>query len=344
MASAKQFWSSRSGAVGTQLQALTPGQNQQGMESALVTPDDVIYPAGGGLLRVPPAGGAAAEMIGTIAGQLAFWDAAAGQWTFSTTGPASGQLPIWNAALNTWEFANRGQPNYLDAVDSPVLLTNFNDTLVSQVGPTWTVGALGTTTQVAFTDMVPGFRCIEIQGAQLVLPVTPNLQIAGDLEIEMIVFYDSSPTNHIMLSHGGTGGTAASNKLYEMFFLTPNYPRNWRFSWENGVAVAQSFTTPATALAPSLPPIHNMISLGWTRAANVVTPFLSGRQFSAASAALPAPAGGTSGFLTLGGDALAANNTSFLCASLAIYDYVRTPAQRKASYNRSLGQFWGPIP
>jgi hypothetical protein len=245
------------------------------------------------------------------------------------------------AALNT--LAAR-KPNYLDMVDLPVGLWNFNDTINAVVGPNFAVSALGTTTQVAFTDMIPGFRCVEIQGGQLVAAVTPALQIAGDLEIDMICFYDSSPTNNIMLSHGGTGGTATSNKLYEVFFLTPNYPRNWRFNWENGVAVAQSFTTPATALSPSLPPIHTMTSLGWTREGNVLTPWLAARQFSASSPVQPAPAGGSAGFLTLGGDALAANNTSFLCASLAIYNYVRTPAQRIASYNRALGDFWGRIP
>lgn len=233
--------------------------------------------------------------------------------------------------------------NYLDLDDDPVALWNFNDTINAVRGPNFSVSALGTTTQVAFTDMIPGFRCVEIQGAQLVAPPTPSLVIPGDLSIEMIVFFDSSPTNQIMLSHGGTGGTAASNKLYEMFFVTPNYPRNWRFVWENGAGVGQSFSTPTTALSPSLPPIHNMISLGWRRQGNVLTPWLSGRKFSVDSGVLTAPTGGASGFLTLGGDALTANNTSFLCASLAIYDYARTDAQWVASYNRSLGNFWGPI-
>lgn len=233
--------------------------------------------------------------------------------------------------------------NYLDLDDDPVALWNFDDTIAAVRGPDFSVSALGTTTQIAFTDMAPGFRCIEIQGAQLVAPITANLQITGDLSIEMIVFYDSSPTNHIMLSMGGTGGTAASNKLYEMFFVSPNYPRNWRFNWENGIAVAQSFSTPNTALSPSLPPIHNIISLGWRRQNNVLTPWLSGRKFSVDSGVVAAPTGGASAFLTLGGDALTANNTSFLCASLAIYDYARSDAQWVASYNRSLGNFWGPI-
>ena len=230
---------------------------------------------------------------------------------------------------------------YLDQVDGPVGLWNFNDTINAVVGPNFSVT---TGTELAFSDMIPGFRCLELgTPARLSCPVTPSLQLGGDLSIEAIILYDSSPTNHILLSMGGAGATAADNKLYEVFFPTPNYPRRWQFNWESGVAVARNFQTPSTALSPSLPPIHNIISIGWSRGGNILTPYLSGRRFSAPSAVQIAPAGGTNGFLTLGGDATADNNTSFLIASLAIYNYERTPTQWAQSYNRSLGDFWGPI-
>jgi len=235
----------------------------------------------------------------------------------------------------------RRRINYLDQVDTPVGLWNFNDTINAVVGPNFTVT---TGTELAYSDMAPGFRCVELgTPARLACPVTPSLQIAGDLSIEAIIFYDSSPTNHIMLSMGGAGAAAADNKLYELFFPTPNYPRRWQFNWESGTATARNFQTPSTALSPSLPPIHNIISIGWSRIGNILTPYLSGRQFSVPSAVQIAPAGGTNGFLTLGGDATADNNTSFLIASLAIYNYGRTPIQFAQSYNRSLGTFWGPI-
>ena len=234
--------------------------------------------------------------------------------------------------------------HYLDALDGPVGLWNFNGTINATVGPNFAVSGLGTTTQVAFTDMVPGLKAVEIQGAQLLAPITPALNIPGDLSIELLLFLDSSPTNNILLSHGGSGAGAANNKQYELFFPTPNYPRNWAFRWENGAEVLQTFSTPNIALSPSLPPIHNVISLGWRRQSNILTPWLSGRKFSVDSAAQVVPTGGASGFLTLGGDATAANNSGgFLCASLAIYNYARTDAQWIASYNRSLGDFWGRI-
>jgi hypothetical protein len=234
--------------------------------------------------------------------------------------------------------------NYLDALDGPVGLWNFNDTINAVVGPNFAVGTLGTVTQLGFTDMVPGFRCLQIQNAQVKAAVTPSLQIIGDKSIEIIVMFDSRPSGNILLSHGGTGGAATSNKLYELQFPSSSYPERWQYNWMNGVLAAQNFQTPAVALSPSSPFVHNMISIGLRLQSNVLTTWLCGRKFSVDSGVLAAPTGGSAGFLTLGGTALAANTGAFACASLAIYDYARTDDQWKASYNRSLGTFWGVIP
>lgn len=94
-------YTSNDGAAQSQLELSTPSQNVarpvlQELASALT------YPApGGGLLRVPVGGGAPAPLLGSASGQLAFWDAVAGQWVVSDT-PAAGNVPVWSAALNKW--------------------------------------------------------------------------------------------------------------------------------------------------------------------------------------------------------------------------------------------------
>jgi hypothetical protein len=73
-------YTSNDGAAQTQLELSTPSQNV-----ARPTLQDIAtiltYPApGGGLLRVPVAGGAPAPLNGTATGQIVSWDAIAGQW------------------------------------------------------------------------------------------------------------------------------------------------------------------------------------------------------------------------------------------------------------------------
>ena len=104
----KLFWSAPASPVDTQVglqspELATPVRGQ----AALIDPGDVVYPApGGGLLRVPVGGGPPAQLIGSASGQLAFWDASAGQWVL-TDAPADTAQPVWSVAQNKWIMTPR---------------------------------------------------------------------------------------------------------------------------------------------------------------------------------------------------------------------------------------------
>lgn len=100
------FWSSLAGPVGNTVSLLNAqGQLPVGAQAQLVDGSDINYPApGGGLLRVPPGGGPAAQMLGTLAGQLTYYDAAAGLWLPTPTAPSNGQVAQWDSVAATWKF------------------------------------------------------------------------------------------------------------------------------------------------------------------------------------------------------------------------------------------------
>lgn len=104
------YWTTTSGPAGQEVSLISPQQQPIRQRAAALDPADLVYPApGGGLLRVPVGGGAAAPMQGAIAGQLILWDAVAGQWRPTAAGPtASGQAPVWNAATQDYVFAGNG--------------------------------------------------------------------------------------------------------------------------------------------------------------------------------------------------------------------------------------------
>jgi hypothetical protein len=94
-------YTSKDGSAQSQLELSTPSQNVA--RPVLQDVADILtYPApGGGLLRVPVGGGAAAPLLGTARGQIVFWDDIAGQWVVSET-PVNGAVPVWSTALNKW--------------------------------------------------------------------------------------------------------------------------------------------------------------------------------------------------------------------------------------------------
>jgi len=245
-------------------------------------------------------------------------------------------------ALNTLDAR---KANYLDNVDGPVGLWNFNKTLASAIGgPAFSVGA---GTAVGFTEIIPGgFNALTAgPGVRMNLALTPALNLLAAMEVEMILMLEDVDPGMVLVSHGGTGATSASNKAYEFTIPSATYPRNMGFNLENGAGVAQNYATSTAALQQSVPPVHVVMSMGWTRTAGGVrTAYINASQFGAASGALALPTDGSAAFLTLFADALNTNISFSVIASLALYDKVRTDRQRALSYNRSLGGFWGKIP
>ena len=233
-------------------------------------------------------------------------------------------------------------PHYLDTDDGPIGLWNFDGTLNAVVGPNFAVAA---GTAVGFTEIIPGFTALTAgPGVRLACPADASLRLAGDMTIELLLMLEDIDAGQVLVSMGFTGAGAPDNKLYEMSNPSAVYPRNMSFNWESGVAVARSFATPTAALSPSVPPVHIVSIWGWTRASNVLTPYLNGSPFSAASGVQVAPAGGGNGILTMFADANNVNISFSAVASLAIYDRAKSAAEMKASYNRALGDFWGIIP
>lgn len=241
-------------------------------------------------------------------------------------------------ALNT--LAARA-PHYLDDEDDPIGLWQFNNTLNSVVGPNFSLAA---GTSLGFTEIIPGFKAVTAgTGVRLDAAANAALRLTGDMSIELQIMLEDLDAGQVVVSMAGAGAGSANNKLYEMSNPQAVYPRNMAFNWENGVQAAQSFATPTAAGSASVPPIHVISIWGWSRIGNVLTPYMNGNQFSAASAVQPAPTGGSSSILSLYASSRGgAVNISFSAiASLAIYNYGKTAAQFKASYNRALGDFWG---
>jgi len=253
--------------------------------------------------------------------------------------PSGGSL---TEGLNTLALR---KANYLDTVDGPVGLWNFNRTLASAMGgPDFTVDA---GIAVGFAEIIPGGYngLTAAPGVRMRAPLTPAFNLLGAMECEMIVMLEDVDAGMILLSHGGTGATSASNKAYEFTIPSAVYPRNMGFNAENGAGVAQNYATSTAALQQSVPPVHVIMSMGWSRTlAGVRTAFINAVQFGAPSGALALPTDGSAAFLTLFASATTVNISYEVLASVALYDYVRTPTQRASSYNRSLGGFWGLIP
>ena len=108
------FWSAPGNPANTDTSLLNTNQPPVRARAVELTPGDIVYPApGGGLLRVPVGGGAAAQFSGNANGQLTWWDASAGQWVRSAAGPANGQTVVWNTATNAWEFVALPSPGAL---------------------------------------------------------------------------------------------------------------------------------------------------------------------------------------------------------------------------------------
>lgn len=321
-----------------------------------IDPSDVVYPApGGGTLRVPVGGGAAAPVNGTLNGQLWQYDATAGLWLPTPTAPVNGDIPIWDAAGNTWTFGVTGASNlqYFDLTGAPVGLWNFNNTLadVSGNGNNLVLSA----GNPGFADIVPGKKALAIWlGTRYeTAAAVPLLQILGDVTIETIIQQDGNPiTNNIVLcQYRGPTATPleANNILYQFRLQATGAFTNTRdigFASQNGVVLNTVYSSAGTPA--SLGCIHNIVYLAVRREANVVTFFVNGVPFGNPSGVLTAPTGGNGANTRFcvgnNGPGTTAVEVVNLMLGLKVFNRALSDAEIKAEYNRTMGPAFGRIP
>jgi hypothetical protein len=277
-----------------------------------------------GLLRLSPSGQLAPFDIGTDA--------------IANTSTVPGDSV--SDALDTL-FARR--VNYLDLDDNPVALWNFNDTLAAVRGPDFT----STTGPYAFCDVYPGVRGLDVGlSTRLQTASSGGLVLLGDMSVELLLLLDTNPTNEWIIGVGGASGTglAVNNVSWSLILPVTTPPRSVQGFWESGTGTARGFTTPVTAGSRSVPPVHNLMQLGYSRSGFTGQVYMNGRTFGAAVSGVAAPSGGSSGLVTLGARAGALSADQFQLLSAAVYDRARPAAEWKASYNRSLGNGLGFLP
>jgi hypothetical protein len=235
-------------------------------------------------------------------------------------------------------FARR--VNYLDLNYNPVALWNFDDTLTAVRGPNFT----STTGPYAFCDVYPGVRGLDVGlSTRLQTSNASGLVLLGDMSVELLILLDSNPTNTWLIGVGGAAGTgnAVNNVSWSMILPVTTPPRSIQGFWESGVGTGRGFTTPVTAGSPSVPPIHNLMQLGFTRSGFTGQCYLNGRPFGSPISGSAAPQNGSSGIVTIGARAGAVSGDQFQLISAAVYDRTRTAAEWKESYNRSIGNGLG---
>jgi len=306
-----------------------------------------VYPApGGGVLRVPVGGGAAAPLAGTSNGQLFFWDQTAGRWTFPSAAPADDQLPQWDAATNTWTFIplpSIANLQYFDTTHSPTGLWNFNGTLADSSGNGFdmvlSAGAIG------YADIAPGKKGVLLGSTAILGQAAANtaLKILGDVTLEMIVQLDSLASLFTAFSFAASGETQATNTAYLLRIpavvpATP--PRQLTWLSESGAGVDATYANPGPE---SIGLIHNIMYIAATRISNVVQFYVNGLPFGAPSAALTPPDGATSSKLFIGCDVTTSPGTNPIIFSAKVIASGLNAAQIKAEYNRTMGPAYGVL-
>jgi hypothetical protein len=218
---------------------------------------------------------------------------------------------------------------------------DFDSTLSAVRGPTLSQ----TTGQYAFADAYPGFRGVMLLGgARLNAAESGGLVLLGAVSVEAIVQLNSAPIAWLCGVGGTFGALPADNTSYSLCTSTTGTSLNARAAWQRDGGTLVAFDTSPSPGAATLPPVHNLLSLGFSRsAAGIVQPYLNGRVLGPASAALALPNGGQNGVFSVGAQLGQTASGSFTIASAAVYGRVRSASEWLASYNRSVGAGLGTI-
>lgn len=318
-----------------------------------IDPADIAYPPpGGSLLRVPVGGGAAEQMRGTLNGQLTYWSQTAGLWLPTATAPNNGDIPLWDASDNRWEFTplpNLGAMRYFDNTFSPVGLWNFNSTLNDANGIASNNLALAAG-NLGFCDIVPGKVGLYLyNGARYsTAALSAPLRLQGDMSFFVITQNDSIPSADQPIAwYAGSGELEAANAQWSLTFIAQTSPavtpKRLNYLSEHGAGINDTVDSAGTV---SLPPVHNIALIGFTRIANVIQFYYNGLPFGPASAAISAPTGGDDASMRLfvGSQSAATTATApFILFSMQAIPTGLTPTQVKGVWNQSLGPAFGML-
>lgn len=267
--------------------------------------------------------------------------------------------PLVDAAIETNELDNRSivpgatvtdaltvvyrrRVEYLDLLDDPLALWNFNDTLAAVRGPSLVLEA----GSIGFTDMYPGIRGMEIAiGCRLAAALTPSLQLLGDMSVEMLVQLDTNPSSQWCCGVSGPSGVVTANNVsWGLVLPNTTAPRGLQGVWQNGTGTDRGFSTATTNGSVSIPPVHNVLSLGYSRSGVIGIPYVNGRPFGPPVNGTALAAGGTAGVFTIGARPGAVATDQFIALSIAVYNRVRSASEWRQSFNRSIGNGVGFSP
>lgn len=295
--------------------------------------------------------------LGSIDGQILYWDESSAQaWEVTDTGPSDTQLPFWTESTNKYRFSNfgtLGDIQYFDTTHSPVGLWNFNETLadISGNGNDITLGA----GNLAFAAIAPGkFGLYVLRNSRYqTADNAPELQLTGDMTGLAIVQRDDEPrsTRMTFATYTGTNDAETQNRLYwfgdEISSLgPPTTPLRMFYGAEHGAGIDDDFTSGGDA---TLPPVHNIEFVGFTRINNVIRFYLNGRPYGPDSGTLATPTGGTAAVnrFCIGSNAPVGSGVAttkpFIMMTLKIIGSGLSDAEVLAEYNRTMGPAFGVI-
>ena len=351
MASARRFISSPQGPEGSAFSISNPGQPPYAAELHAVEASDIIYPPpGGGLLRVPVGGGAAAEMLGTLPGQINYWSQSAGLWLPTSTAPSGGQTPVWDATAGEWVFAappSLGAIEYFDNAIPAAGLWNFNGVLtdISGNGNDLALSA----GNLAFCDISPGKLGLYVLATARYQTAgfAAALQLLGDVTVLAIVQRDQAQTTAILCSKAASGELEAANQIYSFTLeaqATDADLIRTRYQAEQGAGADITYLSGGNV---SLSPIHNIMFCAMRRTGNVIRFYVNGLPFGPDSGVLAAPTGGAdpaSRFVVGANSPGSANASKYVLFSLKVVSSSLSDDDIKSEYNRTLGLAFGVLP
>lgn len=188
-----------------------------------------------------------------------------------------------------------------------------------------------------YTELLPGvFGLAMCTGSKYYTPITPSLQILGDMTIEMLLRMrlDTSPSTFVYFSCSPTTGseTEAKNVLFQ---LQRDQYEGFHYFSESGAGV--NFLTNNWPIAP----LHGKTQLiSFTRKDGIGTLYIDGVSYG--DKAIDMASGGTSSRFMLGGQDSEGPGFGTV-GSLRIENRARTANEIKIDYNWTLGRYYGVL-
>lgn len=308
---------------------------------ALTDPGAIVYDFNGSSWwRSPGQGPTVVVPAPNADGQVMV--SAGGVWTLLSPGTESDVLTIVSGAP-AWSARTPGR---LSVEADTVALWHGDDSLADSGPNGFTLqgfagGVLGSGT-IRYTHMFPGYRTFFLRTVDRLATtaVGSALRILGDMTIEFLLFIANGGfvgSGNQVIYHGTDSvGLEANNNVYDVRVNTATSSEVLVWSQRAGSPGADAIALFSNDVPSFVTPFY----VAFTRASQVVTPYLQGVQAGTPSTTLTAPTGGTNGRLVVGGT----NHESFAIAEIRISNTVRSTAQIKAAYNTLLGPVYGRLP